>query len=79
MAGETAGSKLRRFRRSRGVTQEELARELGFADASPIAKREADLVGDFDQDDLDQAILATAVIAQRKRDAVSAAEVLAGE
>ncbi|HUS81347.1 MAG TPA: helix-turn-helix transcriptional regulator [Armatimonadota bacterium] len=79
MARETAGSKLRRFRRSRGVTQEELARELGFAHQSAIAKREADLVVDFDADALDEAILATATIAQRKRDAVSAAEVLAGE
>ena len=78
MARRTAGQKLRAWRKSRGVTQDELARELGFAHQPAIAKREADVVA-MDETALIEAMAAVARIAKRKAEEITLEGVLAGE
>jgi len=59
------GDKLRKFRRARGVTQAELAQELGFAHPSAIHKRETGKVH-MDEPALLSALAAVACVAKRK-------------
>lgn len=75
MAGP-AGEALRRIRENRGVTQAELAHELGFAHGTAIHKRERGEVGMTDIE-LEDALLAVVRIARRKA-GLSLAEVLGG-
>ena len=76
MARTTAGNRLRQWRRARGVTQEELAHELGFAHGPAVHKRETGEVA-MDEAALLEALAAVSKIAKRKE--LSLAEVLAGE
>lgn len=59
------GDKLRKFRRARGVTQAELAQELGFAHPSAVHKRETGQVH-MDETALLNALAAVACVAKRK-------------
>jgi len=78
MARRTAGNRLRGWRRSRGVTQEELAHELDFAHGPAIHKRETGEVA-MDEAALMDALAAVTRIAKRKAAEMTLTEVLAGE
>lgn len=78
MVRSTTGRKLKQFRRSRGVTQEELAHELGFAHGTALHKRETGEVP-MDDEELARAIHGVTKIAKRRAQKLSPAEVLAGD
>lgn len=75
MGQAQTGHRLRKFRKSRGVTQAELAQEMGWAHESSVSRRERGAIP-MDEEELAGIVHAVTKIVKRRQDEYTPAEVL---